>query len=274
MNGRRRALFAAYLLLAFAPGCQLFHSYRPDPILVLDAETKQPIAGATAHISYPLMSAPQAPAESSAKTGANGIARLQVAPEGAGGVLLTVRAADYLTEQKTLPLESVKSLRPAGWFENAEDRPPQMTIELYAGPRPTIELVLPAGYRGLVNATVQPGTDPAVRQRSFRYIVGSDGKVLVTGPTVLSRAMARDFQAVFADGLRLVRVGTGPEIGFWTVKSDEHSFTFLAGTRAEYEAMRRAEFEHAAPPGQSSGKGGGRRGSRGGSSQGGAGTGS
>ncbi len=157
MNGCRGILVAC-LCLATVPGCQLLHSYRPVPILVRDAETKQPIAGAMRHISYPLLSAPQAPEESRAQTAADGIARLQAAPAGPGGVLLTVCAGEYLTEPQTLSVESVRALKPAGWFEKVEQRPPQLTVELYAGPRPTVELVLPAGFRGLVTATVKPAT--------------------------------------------------------------------------------------------------------------------
>jgi hypothetical protein len=81
----RPLLFAA--LLAVAPGCQAFHSYRPVPVLVRDAESKQPIPGAHVRISYPLMEPAYAPpADSSGPTGADGVARLRAAPYGEAGI--------------------------------------------------------------------------------------------------------------------------------------------------------------------------------------------
>ena len=50
--GDRRPRFLT-LALALAPGCQALHPYRPVPVLVRDAETKEPIAGAQVRVSYP-----------------------------------------------------------------------------------------------------------------------------------------------------------------------------------------------------------------------------
>ena len=79
MRNRRlvRPLIYAALLLALAPGCQVFQSGRPVSVLAVDAETKKPIPGAEVRISYPLTPAYRAPAESSGKTGEDGVAALQ-----------------------------------------------------------------------------------------------------------------------------------------------------------------------------------------------------
>src|ERR1700722_10877954 len=64
----RRLIYGA-LLLALAPGCQVFRSGQTVSVLAVDAETKKPISGADVRISYPLTPAYRAPAESSGKTG-------------------------------------------------------------------------------------------------------------------------------------------------------------------------------------------------------------
>ena len=111
-----RRLARALLLFAVvvAPGCQEFYSYRPIAIQVRDAETKQPLPGATVHISYPLVHASQAPYDSVGATAPDGIVRLQAAPSGPAGVLVEVTEKGYLFEQKTLPADRDRAGAQAG----------------------------------------------------------------------------------------------------------------------------------------------------------------
>src|SRR5262249_53367817 len=141
-------------VLTVAPGCEALHRYRPLSVLVQDAETKQPIPGVHLHLSYPLARSSCAPWESSGMTGDNGVARLRAAPYGDEVILVEAEANGYLPEQKNLSAADVQALEPAHLFEAVERRPVSLVVELYAGPRPSVELVLPADYHGLVKVEV------------------------------------------------------------------------------------------------------------------------
>ncbi len=263
MRNRRLARAVLLLAVALAPGCQAMHAYRPIAIRVQDAETNQPIADAVVHLSYPLAPAAEAPSESSGATPPDGVVRLQAAPYGPAGVLVEVKAKGYLLEQKTLPIETVQAIKPAGWFEKVGQRPVDLAIALYADPRPVVELVLPAGFRGMIKAEVQ--VEPDMRNtpgnRLFRYSVSPAGTVQVIGPPLVERVAPLDYQAVTADGTRLTRSVQGLDVGFYAVKSDGHALTFFVGTRAEYDAIRIADrLSDGRPDGTKSG--GGRRGGR------------
>jgi hypothetical protein len=269
MPSRRPVQLLICLSLAVAPGCQTFFPYRPVTILTRDAETGRPIADAHLHISYPLVHPSQSPYESSDATGADGLAHLQAAPFGAAGVLVEVKAKGYLLEQKTLKVAEVEKLKTAGWFENVERRPADFIIDVYAEPRPVVELRLPPSFHGLIKAEVQVRADapcPA-GQRVFRYDVSMDGKVQVVGPPLVERVVPLDYQAVNQDGIKLCSNAEGLELGFYAVKSDARFITFFVGTRNEFEALRRAELQNDGNSGRgrsSGGGGGGNSGRRGG----------
>ena len=109
MQSRRCRIFPI-LVLALAPGCQAFYQYRPVVILARDAETQQPIAGATVHVSYPLTNATQAPLDSGGATGKDGIVRLKAAPAGDAGIQLDANATGYLAQEQHLAIEKIKSI--------------------------------------------------------------------------------------------------------------------------------------------------------------------
>jgi hypothetical protein len=264
MGNRRFARALFFLAIAVVPGCQALQAYRPVAIKVQDAETKQPIPGAVAYISYPLMHPSQAPFDSTGPTGSDGIVRLRAAPAGPAGVLVEVTAKGYLFEQKTLSIAAVEAIKPAGWFEKVSQRPPDLAIEMYAEPRPSVELVLPPVFRGKITAEVhvQPDAPGTPGQRLFRYAVSPAGTVQVVGPALVDRVVPLDYQAVTSDGVRLTREAKGLDMGFYALKEDTHLLTFFVGTRAEYDAIRRAELQDDAHSGQpkSGGGGGGRKG--------------
>src|SRR6516225_1726759 len=109
-NGRRlRYLAWAALLLALAPGCQGLFGSRPAPVLVRDAETKEPIPGAEVRLSYPPTQLPVGPPDCSEKTGDDGVARVQAAPYGDGGIAVGVTAKGYLSEEKVLSAQAVRA---------------------------------------------------------------------------------------------------------------------------------------------------------------------
>jgi hypothetical protein len=258
-----RCLSCPIFLLALASGCQALHSYRPVAIEVRDAETHQPIPSADVAITYPGTQPSFAPWNSSGTTGADGIVRLQAAPCGdATGISVEMTAKGYLFEQKILLDKDVAAIAPAHLFETVEKRPVSFVLEMVAGPSPTVELIVPAGYRGLVKAEVHVQDDlpcPA-GQRCFSYVVPPSGEVQVTGPRLLRRVFAPDFQARYADGTVLDRQAKDSAVGVWCLKSEETRHVFLVGTQAEYEERRqfyqKEETRESRPA--SSGRGGGR----------------
>jgi hypothetical protein len=273
MENRRLAWWrigVAFLLLG--AGCQSMYCYRPVAIQARDAETKQPIPGADIHIAYPYAPASKSPYESSGTTGPDGVAQLRAAPYGETGVRLEATATGYLSEQKFLPVEAVAAVEPAHFFEKVEDRPVSFVIELYSGATPTVELVVPTGYHGVVKVAVEARDDIPCPpgQRSFRYEVPWSGEVQVIGPSLLSRVVSSDFHAHYADGTPLSPRAKDTEVGWWWLKYDGRCHHFLVGTLSEYNlqhlALEKEEATHVVHPTGDDRGSGGRRGRRGGSS--------
>jgi hypothetical protein len=275
MRRLARSLGYPLFLLVAAPGCQAFHMYRPVVIRAQDAETKKPIPGAEVHLTYPLALSSSGPWEPVGTTGDDGTVRLKAAPYGEAGILLDVAAPGYMTEQKSYPVEAVKVIEPSYPFESDRQRPVNFVVEMYAGPAPAVELVLPAGYRGTVRAAVRVQDDAPFTpgQRVFSYAVPPSGDVQVTGPPLLRRVHTPDFRARYADGPELSRQAKDDEIGFWCLKTEGATEYFVVGTRAEFEELRRSESADEGKPNRSSGggKGGGRGSRRGGRGGGGGG---
>jgi hypothetical protein len=253
------------LLLATAPGCQTLYRYRPVPVLVRDAETKQPLPGAEVRIWYPLTRPDFAPFDSCGVTGQDGIARLRAAPYGEYGIRVDAAAPGYLSDGVDVTATALQKVEPAGWLEATEQRPAAFTVELYAEPAFAVELVVPVGYRGLVKAEVLVREDvpcPA-GQRCFRYEVSPSGAVQVTIPPLLRSIFPPAYRARYADGTALGGDMDAVKVGFRWLKTDGKEQCFVVGTRTEYESFardllpERAEEGSRKPDGQ---KGGGRGG--------------
>jgi hypothetical protein len=264
MRRRRlaRCLTCPVILLTLTSGCQAFHSYRPVPVLVRDAETKQPIAGVDIQLSYPLARASSAPWDSAGTTANDGIARLRAAPYGTAGISLEATATGYLPEGMHVPVETIAAIPPAHWFEATTRRPASLVLEMYALPRPTVALVVPTGYRGLLKVEIKVQEDAPCTpgQRTFTYAVPPSGILQVAGPLVFRRLSPAGFQARYADGTPLEGTAKDAEIGFWWLKSEGGCEHFLVGTRSEYAAMRPSSRQPmAGDSGAPSGKGRGRR---------------
>jgi hypothetical protein len=257
MRNRRpaRCLLYPFLLLAFVAGCQSFHSYRPVAVQVRDADTHQPIPDAEVRIWYPMTVPSTAPYDSCGLTGEDGIARLRAAPYGDASIVMEANAKGYLYEAKDIAVADVQAIAPAHWFEAVEQRPVSFVLEMYTGPRPTVELVVPTGYRGLVKVEVQaqesvpcpPG------QRSFSYAVPPSGEIAVVGPLLLRHAVPAEFRARHADGAPLSPEAKGAAPGFWWLRSEGRWECFLVGTRGEYDDYRRFDQHSGAGERRSSG---------------------
>jgi hypothetical protein len=245
-----RSLFVALALFAAAPGCQVFYSYRPLPVLVRDAETKKPLANVYVHLSYPLTRDSLAPFDSSERTGEDGIVRLRAAPYGDFGVRIQASAKGYLTEDQTISSESIKQLVPPHPFEETEQRQPARVVEMYAEPNFRVELMVPSGYRGEIKAEVQIEDDMPIQpgQRCFRYEV-VDGFVRIKGPgVVLRRVDASDFRACYTDGTPLGSEMSLTKVGFRWLSREETTQYYFVGTQSEYDMRRRMAPDEEPPP--------------------------
>jgi hypothetical protein len=229
------------LLLAYAPGCQLLYRYKPVPILVRDAETKAPIAGAEVHISYPLSRPSTAPYESVETTAQDGRAHLRAAPYGGeAGIVVTAAAKDYMSEERTVLAETIRDL-PSPPLLKASDPPAApFVVEMYAEPHPTIELVVPVGYRGVVECAVEIQEDaPFPRgQRCFSCDVSSSGVARLKGPPLLRRVSALDYRAKFADGTPLSHQAEASAVGLRWLKCEGSTQFFAVCTQGEYAGIR------------------------------------
>jgi hypothetical protein len=224
-----RLLRIALMSLAFT-GCRLT---RPDPatgVLVRDAETGQPVPAAVVRVSnFVPTSGTRAP-DASAPTGADGLAWVRVPATENESAIVAVSADGYLP--------AVISLRNNG---PGADPGSRHVAEVFAGPRPTVELVLPKDYRGPIRVEVVPGdgptTDPGLR--TFRYDVPAAGLVRVEGPPVLRLLLKQDIRAVYADGSELSRNGHELDVAFRWVRSVAGGEEFVVGSKADWLAARR-----------------------------------
>jgi hypothetical protein len=205
-------------------------------------------------------------------SGADGVAHVHLAPPSEGGVMAEVTGPDHLPAQLTLPYEVVNALASAKPFQPYKGPPLSITVDLFAGPRPTAELVLPPGFRGLVKAEIRVNAEgqwPA-GQRAFRYTVPADGVVRVVGPAVFGQGIGPDFTARLADGTQLPKDAKAEEVALRWIRRDGNEVYFAVGTSVDETAARRAlgatQVDTTPPPKPSSqaSTGGGRHGGRGG----------
>jgi hypothetical protein len=228
------------LLLAITPGCQAFHAYRPIGVEAMDAETKKPIPGVEIKVSYPLEPSSSAPWESKDTTDSDGIARLKAAPFGRAGVMIEVSAKGYLSEQKYLSTQEVQAIESAHWFEDVNRRPANFVMELFTDPGPTIELIVPVGYRGQFKAKVEVQVDmPAFAgQRSFKFDMPTSGELVASGPRIFRHVTPSSFQLTSANGVPLSQWAKDSDNGYWLVKTEGNWYYFLVGTPRDYDDYR------------------------------------
>jgi uncharacterized membrane protein YgcG len=268
---RTITLIVPIAVLVLMPGCLTFPTQQPILVQVLDAETHQPIAGAEARL-------PGVPACSSKVIGTtepDGSTHLKAVTEGEPSIVVEAIAAGYMDGQTHVPTETLRAAEAAlakSFFGHSPPLPVQ--VQLYAEPRPNVELALPPAYRGQVRARLQIQDDasPSPGLRAFHSDVPASGEVEIIGPPVLAHAFAPDFRLRYADGLPLSRNAAASEIGYWWIKNEGGYQCFFVGTQAEYNVLMRSEGGQPSagkPNGDGKrGGGGGGRGWRGGGSGG------
>src|SRR4029077_11557697 len=102
-------------------------------------------------------------------------------------ILLETKIPGYLAEMKELTPKSIESIERAHFLEKVDRRSPNFVVDLYAEPRPTIELIVPLGYKGVIKADVEIKDDVVVPvgQRAFTINVDSTGSAAITGSPLL-----------------------------------------------------------------------------------------
>jgi hypothetical protein len=236
-----RLAFACAVLFHLSTGCRS-DAGRPVAIRIIDAETKAAVPGAEVRIWRPrdreaITSGPPV------RSGSDGIVRIQSTATPDSPSCLEVRAAGYQSDEIDVGVGT------------------EQVIELYAGPRPTVEFQLPTGFRGslsarlkVVDAAGQPG------QRVFIVPVGPADSVDVTGPAVLKHGSGPTFKARLADGTELPQQPTPDQVALRWLKVDGDTHQFIVGTHADWEAAQgptRGEPGARPSKGMGGGKGGG-----------------
>ena len=182
------------------------------------------------------------------------------------GIEVTVTAKGYMTEYKTLSSPAVQEIQPAALFEKVERRPVTVVMELYADPGPTVELILPNGFRGDVRAELQAKETPRDPQasavsatRCCRPAPSSSA-----GPRCCSALPTRTFVQNTPMGPSWNAASAARRLAFGSWRTKGITFTSWSA-RADYVAAGHgSEHGGASSSSQSSSNGssGGRRGGR------------
>lgn len=236
-----RRLLCLFVPFCALPGCQMFHGDPTVAVLVRDAETKKPIATAEVYLCQRLPKDEIAPCRAKGLTQSDGIARLHADTTAERGLQVQTIAQGYLRKKVDLSADEVKKIALVSLTQKAAQRPADVVVDVYAEPNFSVELVLPAGYRGLVKVDVQIQDNlplPA-GQRCFRYPVSASGDVVVHGPSLLQRVSAPEFRARYGNGPLLGAALDGEKVGFRWIKSMGNRQFFVVGTQLDYEALHR-----------------------------------
>ena len=155
------------LIVTVLAGCHGFSLGRPVTVLVRDAETKAPIKAAEVQIAS---ASGHLPTITAATTGDNGIARVKVNPSADIAYMVEASANGYFSEEEDISVETLREISPAKSIHSGANEPPTLILEMFAGPRPTVDLIVPMGFRGVLRAQVRgrddapypPGQRPSV----------------------------------------------------------------------------------------------------------------
>jgi hypothetical protein len=189
------------LLALVVSGC---HVYAPLNISVGDAETGKPIAGALVDASY--FFEPFGPSNTTSATDERGKSTMPV-PAGYSP-MLHIRASGYW-----LPGSGHRNLP----VEGCDCDTKRLQVWLYRVPVPSIELVIPNGYRGLIRLNLRPATDRIQDEpgkRHFVFHASSSGFVNVRAAPLLMdldfmgfAGKATDLIARYEDGTPIPKSG-------------------------------------------------------------------
>ncbi|MFT3883145.1 MAG: hypothetical protein QM703_26275 [Gemmatales bacterium] len=233
-------LIAAISLL---PGCCLLHVYHPVSVVVIDAETKKPVPNAELDLFYmSYMLDLFMPLSFPRYTDGAGRATLWAVPYGFGeSVSINVSSENYLFQRAELPKKVISNAYSIPILSSLVGAESDYVIELYTGPRPTIELILPAGYRGPIKVINEAGDGTAPPgQRVFQFPVSATGKVVIKGPKLLLDIHSTDLRARYENGPLLPEYQSkeGVELRWVTCHGNKTSL-FVVGSREDEDCVYR-----------------------------------
>ncbi len=237
-------IIAGSLVLHAAAGCQYLHPTVPVAVTIRDAETKAPVAGAQVAILYPTDESGVHGRDVSGVTSATGVVHVQASTDDEALPQVKINAANYIEDQRMLPgdaLRAIRSTSPLGPLFGRNE-PVEVALEVYRGPMPVIDLIVPNGYRGLVKVEIRIREDVAYEQgqRVFRYNVPPDGSVQADGPPILRNIRKPVYFARYPDDTQVPTDVKDNEVGFRWLRAEGRTEVFVIGTKAEWENFRRA----------------------------------
>jgi hypothetical protein len=218
-----RDLLNTLLLLVSASGCQMLHPQAPMNVEVRDAETQAPIDGAHVRAWHSAVHS----VASSGTTGPDGTVQFPSPPADDAPLIYEMVAKGYMARQTDHPVKQTQS---------------SVILEMFAEPRPILELIVPTGYRGVLRATVRVRDDYTYppRQRLFSYTVPASAVVEAVVPPIFGRGLTPNISFRYADGTPLPRDAKDFELGCRCLKSDPDSeYIFVIGTQWEADGVRR-----------------------------------
>ncbi|MCL2648912.1 MAG: hypothetical protein FWD61_18260 [Phycisphaerales bacterium] len=193
----RSVLLPLALLVLLTPGlggCIAFYSYKPIHFAVYDAETGQPIAGASVHVRYManLFSIHNPPRRGGATTDRSGRAKLDMPTPwgeeastqmcikdclgfGLLGTRVEVSAHGYIEDS---PKETGQKSTPQN----------PVNVYLYKEPLPEITFVVPDGYRGPLMIDLRPAktrVQDEPGKRTFTFQVSPSGYIRIDAAPLL-----------------------------------------------------------------------------------------
>jgi hypothetical protein len=192
-------------------------------VQVRDAESKQPISGAQVKVWHPAAHA----SPTSGTTGADGLASVPAPPAENSPLFYEVTAKGYLPRPPEQKVQQTSS---------------GAVIELYAGPEPTLEVVLPPNYRGGIRLTVRikndlpytPGT------RTFSFPLPPSAEIEAVLPPIFLRGVTPNIVVRDQSGTKLSRSAKDYDSGCRCLKSDpESEYIFFIGTQYEADQFQR-----------------------------------
>ena len=280
-----RVFLGLLVVLPTVTGCHALHPTPTIPIVVRDAETKEPIPGAEIRLWSPADNS-TGRQEPTGTTGPDGVARIKADYSKVADVLIGVTAQDYLPDQVDRVLAGKVPGSPPGGA----------IVEMFRGPRPVIEVIVPSDFRGEFKVEVKPQEDTQnpERKRVFTCKVPPAGLrpaggfdftpvvVHVSGPPILSAEgrIGPEFHGLYADMTPMPAEPKDKDIVMRWVRSEGPDQYFIVGTKVDQLSAQRAAEKQIGPrekssPNKSGGKGGGggARGGMGGGGMGGGGMG-
>ncbi len=165
-------------------------------------------------------------------TGADGLVELRAAPYEGRAVVSATAAGYFAVGMHAVDDELIRAGKRDSFLPREA-----VVVELYAEPAAVVDVVVPAGHRGLVGIAVERDERPCpIRAREFRVYVSASGMARLSGPGLLQRPECVDYRLRYADGASLEASPGDGAVGAWRLDEDDEELFYFVGTRQEYDA--------------------------------------